>query len=212
MLLQGLTALVAVLVLVGLVLVAGFWRGDGWFRQWLKGTAGMLCLALCIWLLLAGLDLWSYRQLQRQHPIATVSIFEVDPQHYDLTLVDDQGNEQRFAVHGDQWQLDVRLLHWRGPIAALAEAPLYRLERLSGRYLTLEQERSAERSVFILDQSRWVDIWQALRHLPLWLQPEFGSAVYMPMANGAVYAVEAGGRGLTVKPVNDVARAATQNW
>jgi hypothetical protein len=51
-----------------------------------------------------------------------------------------------------------------------------------------------------------------LQGLPLWLQPEFGSAVYMPLINGAVYAVEAGGRGLTVKPVNDVAAAAVNQW
>ncbi|ASP39719.1 hypothetical protein CHH28_14000 [Bacterioplanes sanyensis] len=212
MLLQALTATLVVLILVGLVMVAGFWRGDGWFRQWLKGTAGMISLALCVWLLLAALDLWSYQQLQRQHAIATVSVFKVEEQLYDLTLVDQQGTEQRFEIHGDQWQLDVRLLHWRGPIAAMADTPLYRLERLSGRYLTLEQERNAERSVYTLEESYWVDVWQSLRHLPLWLQPEFGSAVYMPLVNGAVYAVEAGGRGLTVKPVNDVAEAAVSQW
>jgi hypothetical protein len=212
MLLHTLTGVLVVLVLTGLFLVAGFWRGDGWFRQWLKGTAGMLALVACVWMILALLDVWSYQQMQRQHPLATVSTFRVDDQLYDLTIVDEQGNEQRFEVRGDQWQLDVRLLHWRGPVAALGGAPLYRLERLSGRYLTLEQERTAPRSVHTLEQSRWVDVWQMLQGLPLWLQPEFGSAVYMPLINGAVYAVEAGGRGLTVKPVNDVAAAAVNQW
>lgn len=207
--LQGsLTAIISLFVIIGLVVVLLLWWKRGWFLQWLKGTAGMALLAACIAGAFMIVDLWSYRQLLEEEPLATVSIYEVGNQKFDLTLVDAAGEESRYEVLGDQWQLDVRLLIWKGPISALGAMPVYRLDRLSGRYLSLEQERSAPRSVFALTQSRWFDLWSALKGHQLWLEAESGQAVYMPLVNGAVYSVHLTPKGLISRPLNDVAEEA----
>ncbi|MCA6064019.1 hypothetical protein [Thalassolituus marinus] len=168
----------------------------------------MLLLAGSVISVFMLVDLWSYRQLLDEEPLATVSIYELGDQQFDLTLVDASGKEQRFKLMGDQWQLDVRLLVWKGPVVALGAMPVYRLDRISGRYLSLEQERTSERTVYTLTDSRWFDLWSALKGHKLWLEAESGQAVYMPLVNGAVFSVHLTPKGMIARPLNDVAEEA----
>tara|TARA_R110002050_G_scaffold199111_12_gene333924 strand:+ start:1837 stop:2478 length:642 start_codon:yes stop_codon:yes gene_type:complete len=191
-----------------LVIVAFMWLGKSWFIQWLKGTAGMLMLFGGFLLVYVILDLWSYDQAHPDVPALTVSVYQTGEQVYDISLVDEEGLEERYVLHGDQWQLDVRLLAWYGPFDALSAAPMYRLDRLSGRFLSLEQERTAERTVFELSTPGVIDAWSTIKKFGFWLQAEMGSAVFMPLANGAVYAVYITDTGVAAKPLNDVAEKA----
>jgi hypothetical protein len=209
-------SMVFILVAIGLFAVFGagyllFRRG--WFFIWLKASVAMSFIGLTLVALFSLLDLLSYKQLLSEVPIATISMYEKDPQNYDVTLIQAGGVEQRFEIHGDQWQLDARLLTWVGPIAAMGKKPLYRLDRISGRYISLEQARNAEQSIFGLEQSHTIDIWKILQTLPSWIDTNYGSAVYMPMANGAVYSVHLTAKGMNVRPVNNIAkRLLEENW
>lgn len=212
--LQGSLSIIIILFVVVLTALVVFllWKSQ-WFIQWLKGTFGIALIVAAVFLLFSLIDLWSYQQLNREKVISTVSIYQIGKQEFDLTLIDAKGEEQRFKLLGDQWQLDARLLIWKGPINALGSSPLYRLERLSGRYLTLEQERSSERTVYELSQSAGLDIWQWLNKYGFWLDAQFGSAVYLPLTNGAVYAVNLSAKGLVARPLNDAAeQALAQQW
>jgi hypothetical protein len=163
--------------------------------------------------LLSLVDFLSYQQLLAEVPIASISIYEKQPQHFDLTLIASDGKERRFEIHGDQWQLDARLLTWVGPLAALGKKPLYRLDRISGRYISLEQARNSEQSIYGLEQSAAIDIWQVLQTMPSWIDANYGSAVYMPMENGAVYSVLLTAKGMNVRPVNSIAkRLLGEDW
>lgn len=207
--LQGsLTAILVFFIALALVGVMLAWRRRGWLMQWLKGNFGLILLLAGVWLFLSVLDLWSYRQLLKEEPIVTVSIYKLGEQEFDLTLATADGEEQRYLIKGDQWQLDVRLIIWKGPIAALGNMPLYRLDRISGRYLSLEQERNSDRTVYELSQSSWFDLWRFIKKYGVWLDAQFGNAVYMPLENGAVYSVQLTPKGLLARPLNDVAEQA----
>lgn len=208
MLQTSLTLISSVAIFIAVVVALFLWARKGWFRQWLRGTAGMVLIAGAIWLGLVVWDLASYRSAIQERPLATVSIYEIEPQVFDLTLVDSEGEEERFVVKGDQWQLDVRMLVWTGPLLALGKEPLYRFDRLSGRYLSIEEERNSPRTVYGFGGSEGFDIWSWLRNYDLWLDADFGSAVYMPMENGAVFSVVRTTKGLVARPVNDVAETA----
>lgn len=202
--LQGSLSVIIILFVIVLTAMVVFllWRSQ-WFIQWLKGTLGIGLVVAAIFLLFGLIDLWSYQQLNNEKLISTVSIYQLDEQEYDLTLINTKGEEQRFKILGDQWQLDARLLVWKGPINALGASPLFRLDRLSGRYLTLEQERSAERTVYELAHSPGLDIWQWVNKHGFWLDAQFGSAVYLPLSNGAVYGINLSAKGLVARPLND---------
>ncbi|MFL0806584.1 MAG: hypothetical protein K6L60_04770 [Oceanobacter sp.] len=203
----------AVVLLVILIVVGRMWVGRSWFVQWLKGTAGMIMLFAGALLSFVLVDIWTYHQAESSTPVATVSVYELDPQLFDVTLVDPEGVEQRFQLRGDQWQLDMRLMTWIGPVSQLGAAPMYRFDRLLGRYLSLEQERTAERTLYSLSKSEWIDSWAFLKTKNWWLNADYGSAVFMPMVNGAVYSVFIGPSGVRAEPMNNVAeRALGGNW
>jgi hypothetical protein len=88
--------------------------------------------------------------------------------------------------------------------------PLYRLERLSGRYGDPKQELEARRSVHPLAQEAFPDLWSLRRQFPQWLRfvdADFGSAAYLPLLDGARYRVSLSPRGgLVAQPAD----AATQ--
>jgi hypothetical protein len=209
--LQG--SIIFILVVTGLLALAAslfllFRRG--WFLIWLKASFAMSLLASAVAACIALFDILSYQQLMEEVPIATVSIFEKQDQHFDLTLATVDGVEQRFDIYGDQWQLDVRLLTWVGPLAALGKKPLYRLDRISGRYVSLEQARNARQSLYQLAPEGGIDLWQILQQVPMGIDANYGSAVYMPMENGAVYAIHLTAKGMNVRPVNAIAKSLLQ--
>ncbi|HCM06328.1 MAG TPA: cation/multidrug efflux pump [Oceanospirillales bacterium] len=205
--LQG--SFVFVLVVVGLLLLlfsSYLLFKRGWFIAWLKGSFAIALVVGAVFSLLSLFDVLSYKQLMSEVPIATISIYEKGDQYYDVTLVDSDSVEHRFEIHGDQWQLDARLLTWVGPLAAVGQKPLYRLDRISGRYVSLEQARNGEQSVFSLEHSEYVDLWQLFDRFDTWIDVSYGSAVYMPMENGAVFSVHLTAKGMNVRPINSIAK------
>jgi len=120
-----------------------------------------------------------------------------------------------YNVRGDEWQIDARVLKWRAIGNLLGFDTVYRLERLSGRYGDIQSERSAPRTVHELAQDPGVDFWSVARryheYLPL-ADALYGSATYVPMAEGAEYVVTVSASGLVVRPANDAARKAVGDW
>jgi hypothetical protein len=66
-----------------------------------------------------------------------------------------------------------------------------------------------------LAQDPGLDLWSLLRkhhrYVPL-ADALYGSAVYVPMAEGAEYSVTVSTSGLVVRPGNDAARKAVGGW
>jgi hypothetical protein len=88
----------------------------------------------------------------------------------------------------------------------------YRLERVSGRYTDIAQERIDPRTVYALCEPGPFDLWTLARDYPGWLpfvDAVYGSATYLPMADGATYEVTLTQSGLVARPQNAAARAVT---
>jgi hypothetical protein len=157
-----------------------------------------------------------YQQVIAGKPIATLAFNRLEDKHFAVSLVDQSGTEQHFELSGEMWQLDVRLLRWTGSMAALDFKPGYRPVRLSGRYLSLEDEQKLPRSVVELNNDKTVfDVWfwlqQVNRRFSL-LEAVSSSASYLPMADGAMYSVTIDAGGLSAHPLNERAKLAVDHW
>lgn len=189
----------------------------GWMLGWLRGMAGVCFVLLASSVGLVALDLRSYHQMQLDAPIATVSFERQDNQHFMAVFVPTEtGVTQKFALRGDQWQLDARIVRWQGPLRTIGGKPGYRLDRMSGRYLSLEDERTRERTVYnLVEPDRGLDFWAwVYRHqdwVP-WVDASYGSATFIPMADGALYEVALSTSGLVAKPLNAQAKRAVYYW
>jgi hypothetical protein len=94
--------------------------------------------------------------------------------------------------------------------------PAYRLDRINGRYYDLEQERTAKRTVYALNESIYnLDVWNWINKYPDWVpvvDAIYGSATYLPMADGALYEVSLSNTGLLARPLNAPAEDAIGAW
>lgn len=208
----GVVALGVVLLLISLkVLLRG-----GWLLGWLRGMFGLVLVGAALLFVLAAYDVFSYRQILAEKSIATLSFERLGSQQYRALLVDGDGRERRFDLKGDQWQLDTRIIKWPGIFASWGIKPGYRLDRISGRYYSLEKERRAKRTVYSLHDSEFgVDVWewvQSSDELLPFVDAVYGSATFVPMDDGALFEVSLSHTGVIARPLNEKAQTAVARW
>lgn len=177
---------------------------------------GATLLAVGVALIAVGINLHTYQRFTAERPVAEVEFTQTGPRQFDARLhFPDTGRYSDVSLSGDEWQLDARVLKWSG-LAVLAGADTqYRLERISGRYRDLDSEREAPRSVHALADNPGLDLWRLAqdyeRYMP-WIDARYGSATYLPMRDGARYAVALTQTGLIARPLNDAGERAVRDW
>ena len=208
-------ATITLAVIGGLLVLASllFFLRPRWLLDWLKGMAVFALLLCGLYTLVIAINIAGYQSLEGMQTVATISTQRQGDQLWRITLQARDENPIVRTLRGDQWQLDARILRFAGPIRWLGVAPGYRLERLSGRYTSLEQERTLPRTVIGLSESHWPDLWLLDREFNLpFVEGVYGNATFMPMRDGALFDVRLSSSGLVAVPVNDQAREAVQLW
>ena len=173
-------------------------------RGGLGRALGLLVLLLALGLAGLGGLLRQYHWLTADVPVATISLRQLGSQRFEATLVRPGQPDRQFEILGDEWQLDARVIRWTLPGQLAGMRPVYRFERLSGRYGDPKQELVAERSVHDLREG-W-DFWEFrqrwLADLPV-ADARWGSAAYLPMIDGVTYEVLLNPRGgLVARPAD----------
>ena len=206
---------------LGVFALVWFWFGMRRLRRLrpLSGTLHCVGAALAVAgsaaLFMTALNLYSYERLTHETPVARLTVEESAPQTYTVTLAQERHTPQVYTVHGDEWQLDVRFIKWKSWAVLLGKDPLYRFERLSGRYRAIAQEQGAKRSVYVLSEPVGIDLWSLARDYGRWLpwvDAYYGNAAYMPLVDGADYAVALSHSGLVVRPADPVTWQALDQW
>lgn len=210
-------AIAAVIAIFGLLLVALACQRLARARFVAAGGSalgGLLLLAIAAAIFIVSLNLHTYARLTFEQPVAEIVFEQRAPQRYRATLTQiPSGEMQMFMLAGDEWQLDARVLKWKGWANLLGLDAQYRLERVSGRYRDIEQERKDERTVYGLSENPGVDLWVLSTQYPKWLpfvDAVYGSATYLPMADGARFEVKMTQSGLIARPVNQAASEAAR--
>jgi hypothetical protein len=181
-----------------------------------SALASIALLALAGFLFVVSLNIHTYARLTHERPIAEIVFEARGPQQFRATLAEvPSGKMQLFTLAGDEWQLDARVLKWKSWANLLGFDARYRLERISGRYRDIEQERNAQRTVYPLSENPGLDLWLVSTRYPRWfsfVDAVYGSATYMPMADGARYEISITQSGLIARPKNPAAETATGSW
>jgi hypothetical protein len=179
------------------------------------GLSSLVFFLAAAGIALLGLNLLTYERLTHERPALRARFAQAGEQQFNATLTFPSGDVQGYVLRGDEWQIDARVLKWRGIANILNFDTAYRLERIGGRYRDLERERTAPRTVYALHAPERVDAWALVRtwheYFP-WADALYGSATYLPMADGADYEVTVSQSGLVARPLNDAARLAVGAW
>ena len=114
------------------------------------------------------------------------------------------GRDTTLAVRGDQILVDARILKWRYVANLIGLNTQYELDRLTGRYANIEDERTLERTVHSLGAEKPLDLYDLLERyslLRLLVDAEYGSATYVDVTVPARLEIRVSTTGLLVREI-----------
>lgn len=210
--------LIVVLGLFGILVLIGSVRN---FRRGRIGSGAIRAVAAVVLFILAAgalavaANLRTFQPIHAERDAGELQFTRIGYHQFNGVFTFPGGERADFALRGDEWEMDARILTWK-PIANLVGfKAAYRLDRISGRYTRLEDEQRLPRTVYALSQPDQFDLWTFLHEhqawIP-WIDAVYGTAAYLPMADEARYAIRVSDTGLLARPLNQPARAALGNW
>tara|TARA_R110001592_G_scaffold138511_4_gene357675 strand:- start:64465 stop:65121 length:657 start_codon:yes stop_codon:yes gene_type:complete len=149
--------------------------------------------------------------------VAEINIRYLEDQKYLVILTKPESPISQFSyeINGDEWLLDLRLISWHRILASFGIDTLFRLERIGGRYQSLENELSAKRSIYSLNSDKVSDdllSFVAKLYDGNLFRAYYGSVLYGPMSDQASFGVFLTESGAEVLPLNEIAKKALNGW
>jgi hypothetical protein len=179
------------------------------------GATALILFLLAALAVLIGSNLRTYQRLSYEQPAGELQLARTGDRQFNAVLSYPGGERANFELRGDEWQVDARVLKWRAFANLVGFDTAYRLERISGRYTKIEDERSQPRTVYDLNSAGRIDPWELIHHYHSWvpwMDALYGSATYLPMSDGALYEIKVSQSGLVARPLNQAAREAVSSW
>jgi hypothetical protein len=213
-----LTALIAACALLGLLFFVAALRRLHRRRLMggvLHGAAALILFLAAACAALIAANLRTYQRLSYEQPAAELQFSRIADREFKAELSYPNGERADFQLRGDEWQVDARVLKWSALANLVGFDAAYRLERISGRYAHVEDERNLPRTVFDLNPQGRMDPWELVHRYRSWLpwvDALYGSATFLPMSDGALYEIKVSQSGLIARPLNQAAREAVGNW
>ena len=154
-------------------------------------------------LLLVGSNLYTFHRLTDESPIAELRFRKAGLQEYEATISSgDFCHPEKHLIYGDQWRMDAQFLKWRSWANLFGFDSMYRIDRLGGRYLDVQDENSRGHLVHELHPEEQPELLSILGSYNGSFSPVdtlYGSSVYDAMQEGILYRVYRGQSGLLVR-------------
>ena len=193
-----LAALGVVFVMAGLVALRR-WRP---LRFALRTLLGLLLLSLGGLVFAIDAGMTGYRALTHEEVAARIAVRPVGPQRFEATFTVPDRPQTTYQLAGDEISIEAHILKWTPMANVLGLQTAYELDRVTGRYHDIAQERSGERTVHSLVQDRPVDLF-GLRRRYTFLAPlldaEYGSGTFVPVTKPAEFEVRVSTTGLLIR-------------
>jgi hypothetical protein len=150
-----------------------------------------------------------YEALTHETVAARIAVKPSGPQRFDAQVKFPDGRVTGYVIAGDELYVDAHILKWKPIANVLGLHTAYELDRIAGRYRSVEQERAALRTVYPLGEPRALDLF-ALRGRTAWLAPlydaEYGSASFVPVDRPMELEVRVSTTGLLIREAKSEAK------
>jgi hypothetical protein len=167
---------------------------------------------------LVGLNTQLFTRLIHEGPVAEISVKATDPANsvYLITVKRLDGNipDQHCTLQGDEFLIGGRVQKWQPWANVLGFDTTYTVDQISNKYFTAARGNGKTINACDLSGKPQVNSYLPAGWTP-WIlahfyteQRRFGSANFMPMADGAVYKLLITQAGFNAEPLNDKAKAA----
>ena len=201
-----LIAIAALLGVIGVATAASALRalaGARLFGFAFRAVVALVLLAAGVGLGVAALGLQGMQALTREETVARIKVVPTGAQRYDATVTFADGRVETFDLAGDDIQVDGHIVKWTPLANQLGLHTSYRLDRISGRYRSIEQENTARRTLYLIGAPALIDLVALGRRLPLaaFFDAEYGSATYVPVNGPAELELEVSTTGFLLRPL-----------
>lgn len=177
-------------------------------RRWVstvgRSTVGALFASISALAATLSVSTQGYRALTSEEVAMTITTVPTGAHSFQAYVEFPDGRDTTLAVLGDQVLVDARILKWRYVANLIGLQTQYELDRLSGRYIDLEDERTLERTVHSLGTDKPVDLYDLLQQysfLRFLVDAEYGSATYIDITEPAKLEVLVSTTGLLVREI-----------
>jgi len=166
--------------------------------------AGLLWSTLAALLVAVGAGLAGYRALTREDVALTILVTPLADGRFLADARFPEGRAATWELAGDQLYVDARILKWHGVANLLGLHTTYELDRIGGRYIDIERERTAPRTIYALGAEKPFDLFAWVKRKS-WMAPlvdaEYGSATFIDITDSAIYEVRVSTTGLLIRKV-----------
>ena len=176
--------------------------GGRLFRSALGCASGVVLLGAAALCATIALGVQGYQALTHEQVAVFVDVAPTGPQSFEAAFQFPDGRLARFRLLGDEIYVDAHILKWKPIANLLGLHTAYELDRVSGRYANLRDERIRPRSVHSLAAAKPVDVFDLHRRFPpfsLLVDTEYGSATFIIADRPARYEVRVSSTGLLVR-------------
>ena len=170
---------------------------------------GLLLLAVGTLAATIAIGTHGYTALTREEIAATLLVQPTGPQRFSATVRYPDLREVKFELAGDEVYVDAQILKWKPMANVFGLHTAYELDRIAGRYRSIDHERSAPRTVFPLARDKPLDLFdlrQRYTFLAPLLDAEYGSASYVSVSRPAEIELRVSTAGLLMREIKPAAQ------
>lgn len=145
-------------------------------------TFAVLMLTLSLLFGTISISIQSYNALTREVLAATVEIFPVSKQIFMARITFPDSSEKQYKLEGDEFYIDAHILKWKSLANLLGLHTYYELDRISGRYIDIEDETNKNRTVYSVAEDKLIDAFDLRLKYPFLsflVDAEYGSASFI---------------------------------
>lgn len=149
-----------------------------------------------------SISIQGYQALTKEELAATVIIKPIAKQKFNAQFIMPDGSKQDFTLAGDQLYVDAHILKWKPIVNIIGLHTSYELDRVSGRYFDLNDEREKVHTHYSLSQDKAFDMFnlrQNFASLSTLLDAEYGSASFINSSSSAEFKLMVSTTGLLIR-------------
>lgn len=197
-----LTVVFALLAVFFLVLAVGSGKKRKLMATSRNFVMTLLMISLSALFGTISISIHGYQALTKEELAATVKITPIAEQKFSALFIMPDGSEKVFTLAGDQLYIDAHILKWK-PIANIFGLHTsYELDRISGRYSDLNDERNKVHTHYSLSQNKlfnMFDLRQKIALLSTLLDAEYGSASFINSNSSVEFRIMVSTTGLLIR-------------
>lgn len=145
-------------------------------------TVSLLMLAIALLLASISISMKGYHALTHEELAASIEVAPLGDQQFVANFTFPDGSSKEYKLNGDELYVDAHILKWKSIVNIFGIHTAYELDRVSGRFMDIEDERTKPRTLFSLAEPKLVNAYTLRKKHEFlsWLvDTDYGSATFI---------------------------------